>query len=155
MQIPLSAYRNQKVRVFTLDSDGKVLASANFEIVKEYIEDVQIDPDMIVFEGVTESEKEKIEELKTLLGTLPQQQRLESLNYVKKLQENWNDATEKTRTILDFENYIFQLQLENEDVIISLLESLLVEGQEDQSAKQITYQALVNLIPQDISCQVE
>lgn len=57
MQIPLSAYRNQKVRVFTLDSDGKVLASANFEIVKEYIEDVQIDPDMIVFEGVTESER--------------------------------------------------------------------------------------------------
>jgi hypothetical protein len=82
------------------------------------------------------------------LQKLPQQQRLVSLSYVQKLQENWNDNTEKTRTILDFENYIFELALPNQDELINILESLLVEGQEDQSAKQITYQALVNLVPQ-------
>jgi len=90
-----------------------------------------------------------------MLIKLPQQQKLQSLSYVQKLQENWNDPTEKTRTILDFENYIFGLQLSNENELIQILESLLVEWQEDQSQKQITYQALVNLIPEDISCEVE
>jgi len=61
------------------------------------------------------------------------------------------------RTILDFENFIFDLGLEanDEEEIITLLESLLVEGQEDQSAKEITYQALKNLIPTDVECEVE
>ena len=104
---------------------------------------------------MSESEKQKIESLKAELSKLPQQQKLRALSYVQKLQENWNDPTEKTRTIIDFENYIFELGLSNEDQLIEILESLLVEGQEDQSSRQITYQALVNLIPQDISCQVE
>ncbi len=86
---------------------------------------------------------------------LPQQQRLKSLSYIQKLQENWNDSTEKTRTILDFEDYIFELNLPNENEIITLLESLLVEGQDDQSNNQITYQALVNLIPKEIVCPTE
>jgi isoleucyl-tRNA synthetase len=86
---------------------------------------------------------------------LPQEQKLKALSFVQKLQENWADDTEKTRTILDFESYIFELGLKNENEIISLLESLLVEGQADQSTKQITYQALVNLIPKEIVCTVE
>ena len=86
---------------------------------------------------------------------LPQEQKLKALSFVQKLQENWADDTEKTRTILDFESYIFELGLKNENEIISLLESLLVEGQADQSTKQITYQALVNLIPKEIVCTIE
>jgi hypothetical protein len=103
------------------------MATQDITIEKTYIEDKNIDPDTIIFEGVSESEKEKIEALKEILVKLPQQQKLQSLNYVQKLQENWNDPTEKTRTILDFENYIFGLQLVNEDELIQILESLLVE----------------------------
>ena len=153
-EIPLNKYKTQTIRMFTKSPDGSVVSSQDITIHKNYIEESDIDPDTLIFEGVTESEKEKIEKLKGILSTLPQQQRLESLSYVQKLQENWNDNTEKTRTILDFENYIFDLGLEQEDEIIELLESLLVEWQEDQSAKQITYTALVNLIPQDIQCEV-
>lgn len=155
IEIPLSQYKTQKVRIFIKDADGNVLASEDIEIEKTYIEETEIDPSTIIFEDVTESEKEKIEALKSELLKLPQQQKLKALAYVQKLQENWNDNTEKTRTILDFENYIFELGLSNEDELISILESLLVEGQEDQSARNITYQALVNLIPTDITCAVE
>jgi len=153
MEIPFSPYALQTIRVYTKDESGNILASEDIILEKNYIEEVEINPDMIIFENVTESEKEKIEALKAVLIKLPQQQRIRSLNYIQKLQENWNDDTEKTRTILDFENYIFELGLENEDEFISLLESLLVEWQEDQSAKQITYQALVNLVPADIQCE--
>lgn len=155
IEIPLNPYKNQKVRIFLRDETGKIIASQDLEIEKPYIEEVNIDPNTIIFEGVSDSEKEKIEALKAILIQLPQEQKLKALTYVQKLQENWNDETEKTRTILDFEGYIFELALKNEDEVISLLESLLVEGQEDQSAKQITYQALVNLIPKEIVCTVE
>ncbi len=151
-EIPLSMYNTQTIRVYIKDADGNIIGSEDIQIEKTYIEDVLIDPDMIIFEGVTESEKKKIETLKRILLDLPQQQKIRALSYVQKLQENWNDNTEKTRTILDFESYIFELELTNEDELITLLESLLVEGQEDQSAKQITYQALINLVPSEIVC---
>lgn len=153
-EIPLNEFNTQNVRIFIRDDQGNVIATEDIVIEKTYIEDKNIDPDTIIFEGVSESEKEKIEALKDILVQLPQQQKLQSLNFVQKLQENWNDPTEKTRTILDFENYIFGLQLQNEDELIQILESLLVEGQEDQSQKQITYQALVNLVPLEIQCEV-
>ncbi len=154
-EIPLNEYKTQTIRLFTKSPSGSVIASQDITITKDFIEETSIDPDSLVFEWVSDSEKEKIEKLKWFLSKLPQQQKLQAMNYVQKLQENWNDNTEKTRTILDFENYIFELGLEDEDEIIALLESLLVEWQEDQSAKQITYTALVNLIPQDIECPVE
>jgi len=153
-EIPLNDFNTQNIRVFLRDAQWNVIATQDIIIEKTYIEDTTIDPNTIIFEWVSESEKEKIETLKQILIKLPQQQKLQSLNFVQKLQESWNDPTEKTRTILDFENYIFGLQLSNEDELIQILESLLVEWQEDQSQKQITYQALVNLIPQDISCEV-
>jgi len=157
MEIPLNNFKTQKIRIFIKDADGNVLWSKDITIEKTYVEETEIDPDSIVFEWVTDSEKQKIDTLKALIGELPQQQKLLGMSYIRKLQENWNDDTEKTRTILDFENYIFELwlDLDDEDEIISLLESLLVEWQEDQTAKQITYQALVNLIPSDIECSVE
>lgn len=153
IEIPLNNYKTQIIRVYISDEDENIIASRDITITKTYIEEVTIDPDLIIFENVTESEKEKIETLKQILSQLPQQQRLRALSYIQKLQENWNDDTEKTRTILDFENYIFELWLENEAEFIELLESLLVEWQEDQSAKQITYQALVNLVPSEIVCE--
>lgn len=157
IEIPLTVFKTQKIRVFTKDADGNILGTQDITIEKAYVEEENIDPDSIIFEGVSESEKDKIDTLKEIISELPQQQKLVGMSYIRKLQENWNDSTEKTRTILDFENYIFELGLEetDENNIISLLESLLVEWQEDQSAKQITYQALVNLIPSDIECSVE
>jgi hypothetical protein len=49
------------------------------------------------------------------------------MQYVQKLQENWNYPTEKTKVILDFEKFIDGLSLSNEEEVVSLLESFLVE----------------------------
>ena len=153
IEIPLNQFASQTIRLYTQDANKSILGFQDITVNKTYIEETQIDPNTIIFEGVSDSEREKIERLKSILTALPQDQKLQSLSFVQKLQENWNDNTEKTRTILDFENYIFELGLSQEDEIIEILESLLVEWQEDQSAKQITYTALVNLIPQGITCE--
>lgn len=154
VQIPFSAFKHQTIRLFIKDDAGKVLASQDISLEKTYIEEQNINPDSIVFENVSEAEKQKIDALKDFLIKLPQQQRVKSLSFVQKLQENWTDKTEKTRTIVDFEKYIAELQLENEAEIIDILESLLVEGEEDQSEMEVIYQALINLTPPEITCSV-
>ena len=155
IEIPLNSMREQTMRLFLKDEEGNVTASQDIRIIKEFIEDTTIDPDTIVFENVSEEDKQKLENLKGLLSELPQAERLQSLQFVQRLQQNWFDKTEKTRTIIDFENYAFELNLQNEDEIIDILESLLVSGQEDQSELQIIYQALINLVPEEINCPVE
>jgi len=126
-EIPLSPFKTQKVRMYVKNAEGSIIGSQDILIEKTYIKEKDIDPSTIIFDDITESEREKIERLKTILTSLPQQQKLQSLSYVQKLQENWNDNTEKTRTIIDFETYIFELELDDETEIIEILESLLVE----------------------------
>ena len=155
IEIPLNEMRDQTMRLFLRDEDGAVFASEDITIIKDFIEDQTIDPDTIIFDNVTQEEKIKLERLKELLSGLPKAERLQSFQYVQRLQQNWFDKTEKTRIIIDFENYIFELNLNQEDEIIDILESLLVTGQEDRSQLQIIYQALVNLVPENIDCEVE
>ncbi|MCH8518722.1 PKD domain-containing protein [Candidatus Gracilibacteria bacterium] len=155
IEIPLNGFREQTIRLFLKDEEGNVFASEDITIIKEFIEDQTIDPDTIIFDNISEEDRQKLERLKKILSELPQAERLKSLQFVQRLQQNWFDKTEKTRTIIDFESYIFELNLSNENEIIDILESLLVSGQEDQSQLQIIYQALINLVPQEIQCQVE
>jgi len=95
--------------VFIKDSEWNLIDSEDIKILKTYIEEEEeIDPSTIQFDWVTEIEKQKIEELKSLVVWLDQVQRVEAMNYIQKLQEEWFDDTEKTRVIIDFEAYLDQ-----------------------------------------------
>jgi hypothetical protein len=76
---------------------------------------------------VTDSDKEFIEKLKELVSKLETEQRLKSVEYIQKLQEEWFDSTERTRVIIDFETYLDINNIELADEIINVLESLLVK----------------------------
>jgi len=89
------------------------------------------------------------------VNTIPKQHKLKALMYVQKLKEEWSDDREKTNIILEFEGFIYDMQITNGDDIIDLLESLLVENQQDKSEKAITYNALRNLLPISIICTDE
>jgi hypothetical protein len=108
--------------------------------------------DTVIFDGVSDSIKLKIEKLKDYVNALPKEHKLKALMYVQKLQEEWSDNREKTNIILEFEGYIYDIAVANGDEIVDLLESLLVENQEDKSEKAITFNALKNLIPETVVC---
>lgn len=127
IEVPLDSLRTQSIRVFLLGANDAVIESQDIVITKSYIEEQDIDLDSIEFLNVTQSEKQKIAELKELLSELPQIQRLEAMNFIKRMQEGWSDDTEKTRVIIEFETYLFDQDIENTDEIITVLESLLVE----------------------------
>jgi hypothetical protein len=72
--------------------------------------------------------------------------------YVQKLQEEWFDPSEKTKVIVEFEGYISGIDSANSTTIYTLLESLLLEGEDDKSEKNLMFVALKNLTPTNIEC---
>ncbi len=155
IKIELNKNKYQTFRAFVKNSSWSLVGSTDIKIVKNFIEEQVVDLDKIVFEWVSDSTKLKIEKLKDYVNTIPKQHKLKALMYVQKLKEEWSDDREKTNIILEFEGFIYDMQITNGDDIIDLLESLLVENQQDKSEKAITYNALRNLLPISIICTDE
>ncbi|MDQ7022513.1 MAG: PKD domain-containing protein [Candidatus Gracilibacteria bacterium] len=151
-KIILNNQREQTIRLFLLDEEGNTIDSKDIQIIKEYIEE---EKELIIgeFNGVTDKEKAKIEDLKISLSKLPQKDRMKAMQFLNKLQESWGDETEKVRTIISFEEFIYSTGYENSDNIIDLLESLISEDNSDE--RTVAFEALKALIPNDIQCSVE
>lgn len=95
--------------------------------IVESDEAISKDLDSIEFAGISDGERIKIEKIKAHLIKLPQEQRLKAMKYLEKLQEEWFDNTEKTRVIVEFEQYMDSTGYAGTTEVYDLLESLLVE----------------------------
>ena len=155
-EIILNNKREQTIRLFLLDWELNTIDSKDIKIIKTYItEQEEIDPSTIAFEGVNEGVKVKIEKLKVMVSNLEAENRIKGMKFIQKLQENWSDDTEKTKTILEFEGFLADSGVESAGDIIDLLESLLVEWEDDKGEKNIAFQALKALIPAWIECKTD
>ena len=155
-EIVLNDQREQTIRLFLLDWELNTIDSKDITIIKTYIlEGEEIDLNTIVFEWVSESSKIKIEKLKVMISDLEWENRIKGMKYIQKLQESWEDDMEKTKTILEFEWFLVESWVESTPDIIDLLESLLVEWQDEGDEKEIAFQALKALTPASIECSVE
>ncbi|NUJ98108.1 PKD domain-containing protein [Candidatus Gracilibacteria bacterium] len=153
IEIPLSKNKTQKIRFMIRDEAGVVLDSEDITIVKKYIKEDTINLDEVNFPGVTGEEKEKVDALKKLVSNLPENYKIEGMKYIQKLQEEWYDDTEKTKVILEFEDFLDNKDITNASEIVEVLESILVIGQNDKSEKNIAYNALKGLIPDILTCE--
>ena len=153
-EVQLSENKTQTIKISALDISGEIIDTQSYEIQKEYISESEIDPSNIIFTGISQSEKVTIEKIKNEVQNLPKQDRLKALMYVQKLQEEWFDAAEKTRVIVEFEWYVAWLQAANSDIIYDLLESLLLEDTDDKSDQNLMFIALKNLTPTNIECSL-
>lgn len=149
-EIALNENKIQTLRVFLLNEGKSILDSRDIKIIKSYVEEKQVQEDAIIFDGITDSERVKIEKLKSYIQGLPQENRLKGMQYMQKLQEEWFYVNEKTKIILEFEGFIDGLWLSNGTDIINLLESFLIEWQEDQSLRNMAYNVVKNLIPKEL-----
>lgn len=151
-EIRLNDQRNQIIRLSLLDSSWKTVEKKDIEIIKEYIsENTEIKD--LSFSWVTAEEKAKIEKLKEYISKFPQSYRIEWMKYLEKLQSEWFDKTEKTKVILEFEWFIDNPNIPNSNEVIDLLESFILTWEEEQNQKNIAYNALKNLLVDDIKCE--
>lgn len=149
-KISLDDSKIQTFRIFTIDVDGDIIWSKDIQIVKEYVKD-QIDINSINFWDVSDSEKERIERLKTLIQDMDEWNRLKSMEFLQRLQSEWWDSGEKTRIILEFEWYIDSVGDKDSDEMISILESFLLEWDEDWEIRNMAYNVVKNLLPTTLS----
>lgn len=150
IEIPLNERKVQKVRVFIVNHLWEIAESQDIVITKNYIKEDDIDLTTITFDGISPEQREKVEKLKTYIQGLPQEFRLKWMKYVQQLQEEWFYANEKTKVILEFEQFIDSSKVSNAPEIIALLESLIVDGQQDQSVRNMAYTVIKNLIPKEL-----
>ncbi len=150
VEVLVNENKTQTLRIFLLDKSWNILDGKDIKIVKTYVQDKEIDAESIIFSGITDAEKVKIEKLKAYVQWLPQEWRLKWMQYVQKLQEEWFYVNEKTKVILEFESFIDSLWVSNGTEIINLLESFLIEWQEDQSLRNMAYNVVKNLIPKEL-----
>lgn len=149
VKVTLNENKVQTARVFLLDADNKVVSSQDIKIVKDYIKEEEINIDNLSFSWVTDEQKLKIDELKDYVKWLPQESRLKAMKYVEALQWAWFDDREKTQVILDFEKYIDSLSFADKDNVINLLESFIVENDNDKSTRWMAFKVIKDLIPKD------
>jgi hypothetical protein len=72
------------------------------------------------------------------------------MQYFSQLQENWFDSREKTKTIIDFENYVdtsAALDTKGKEVFYSLLEGFLLADTQVKDDVGLATQVLKSLIP--------
>gem|GEM_PF-1712050 len=108
--IPLDTYKTQTVRFFALDQDENVIESRDISLVKNYILEERVDDiGAIDFGTVSEEEAIIIEQLKSEIQKFPQIYRLQSGEYLEQLKAEWSYPQEKTKTIIMFSDFVFQL----------------------------------------------
>jgi hypothetical protein len=153
-EVKLNENKDQNIAITAYNIDGEVMYTQEVLITKTYIDDSEIDINSIVFNGITNAERLTIEKLKSEIKKLPKEYRLKSLMYIQKLQEEWFDAGEKMKVIVEFEGYISSVEMPNSDIIFDLLKELVLINEDDKSEKNLIFVALKNLTPADITCEL-
>ncbi len=153
VEIILNSYKTQIIRIILKDSLDKILAKQDIEISKSYI--IEEKKEDVVFTWVSKSDEEKIASLKNYISKLPQNYKITWLKYIERLQTEWFDETEKTKVILEFEGFLDNPNIPNSVEIINLLESILIDWEDDKSQKNIAFTALKNLLIKNISCDFD
>lgn len=154
VEIKLNDSKTQTIRVFIKDASGIVLDSQDIQIVKNYIVDTWIDPNSVKFTSLSDENKAKIEKVKTFIASLDEPKKSEWGKLLAKLQDDWLDETERTKTILDLESFLGASDIKWGSAMIDILEGLLVSGQDDKSQKNIAFNALKWLLPDILTCTI-
>ncbi len=152
--IRLTNLREQTVRVFLLDKNKKTIDSKDIIIEKTYIEKLD-DGRPWVLEWASDEEKAKIEEIKDVVGKFNRKSRIKGMQLIAKLQEEWDDKTEKTKNIINIEKFLNRTWENEKDIedLTNTLESFIVDSDGGISSEvKVSFQALKNLLPGDLEC---
>ncbi len=152
--VKLNDSREQTIRLSLIDADWVEYEWKDILIEKLYVKQ-EISDSEITFEWVTDDEKQKLDRIKSLVSNFSENDVKNSYAYLYKLKEEWSDNYEKTQIINDFIWYLYWVEgdwSENINEVVDLLSSLLVEHEEDKSDQNVSFVALKNLTPDDISC---
>ena len=155
LNIELDRNKTQLIRVFVKDEDGVVMVSKDYKIIKEYIKDEEINLDNVIFEGVTDLQKQQLEELKDLVSWVTWDDSRIAKVYIARLKDEWGDENERIKIIYEFDWYLNDSLIQNKDEIIEKLQELLLKENDESNEKNIALRALQWLTSWNIVCEYD
>ena len=155
LNIELDKNKIQLIRIFVKDIDWIVIASKDYKIVKQYIKDEDINLDNIIFEWVTDLQKQQLEELKNLVSWVVWDDSRLVKTYVARLKDEWGDENERIKIIYEFDWFLNDSEIQNKDEIIEKLQELLLKENDESNEKNIALRALQWLTSSDIVCEYD
>lgn len=142
-----SDIKKRKIKLSIFDWNTQI-DSKNIEIDIWFAKTKEI-KDIAISWDISEKDRESIEALKDLIKKAPDRDRLQMMQFLNTLQENWFDQREKMKSVIDFESYVdgSDLDQKQKDLFVSILEKI-ANGWEEV-VDQITLAAGVikSLIP--------
>lgn len=122
--------KERTMRLSLYDANNTVIATKDIKVVYDFIDTTAAQTlsgatSEALPKDISEADKANLEKLKDMIRTAKEQDRLKMMQYFAQLQENWFDTREKTKTIIDFENYIdtgSALDAKTKEAFYSILE---------------------------------
>lgn len=147
--------KERTMRLALYDANNTVIATKDLKVVYDFVEAVDMESlsgslSETVSKDISEADAINLEKLKDLIRTSKEQDRLKMMQYFSALQENWFDTREKTKTIIDFENYIdtnSALDAPAKEAFYSLLEGFLLSDTQVKDDIGLATKVLKSLIP--------
>lgn len=147
--------REKTLRITLYDINNKIIATKDIKISYDFNTGINTESlsgtlSEVVSKDISETDKVNLEKLKDLIKGAQEQDRLRLMQYFSALQENWFDTREKTKIIIDFENYIdvnSALDTSTKDLFYSLLEGFLLTDTQVKDDVGLAIKVLKSLIP--------
>lgn len=147
--------KEKTMRIHLYDATNTLIGSKDIKVVFDFItgdssaESLSGSTNTLP-KDISENDTVNLEKLKNLIKESGEKDRLKMMQYYGALQENWFDTREKTKTIIDFENYIdtnSSLDAKSKEAFYSLLEGFLVAETQVKDDIGLATSVLKSLIP--------
>lgn len=149
-----SSIKERLIRLTIYDGDRKVIGTKDVKIIYDFVDDSMAQTLSGSLDNlpkdISEIDKANIEKLKDLIRNTKEQDRLKMMQYLALLQENWFDTREKTKIIIDFENYIdtsSPIDAKTKEEFYSILEGFLMTDNQIKDDITLATKVLKSLIP--------
>lgn len=143
------------MRLSLYDANNAVIATKDIKVIYDFVDGTAAESlsgttAEALPKDISETDKVNLEKLKDMIRSAKDQDRLKMMQYFSQLQENWFDTREKTKTIIDFENYIdtsSALDAKTKEAFYSLLEEFLLADTQVKDDIALAVKVLKSLIP--------
>lgn len=146
-----TAVKERTMKISIYSADNTLIESKDIKVILDYADTSATASGSTdtVRADIAGIDKTNMEKLKDMIKQAPDRDRLKFMQYYSSLQDNWFDAREKAKTIIDFETYIGQSSLSATDqqAFESILEGFLVTESAIKGDIGVAANLLKSLIP--------
>jgi PKD repeat protein len=146
------APKSRTIRITLTDAAGKKIATKDIVVELAYLtaDAATMTSSGAILATLSDGDKVALESLKDLIRTTaPEGQRVKLMQYITQIQENWNDVTAKTKTIIDFQQSVSELGISEGDKnkFLTILDGFLLSDSETKDDIGLATSVLRKLIP--------